>query len=153
MKKIYLALLLLIPAIGFSQQFIGKSKSQVKKELQHQIKKNDTLSIVLTENDSSLVCSVNDKKISPADFIYGFDKAGKCQSEKVIVGCDSCYKKFLQGVLTQKKYGWKKINENQYVSKYAAQMMIELPTDNKSFQYIILRTEWNKELYDMMTGN
>lgn len=32
-------------------------------------------------------------------------------------------------------------------------MMIELPTDNKNYQYTILKTEWTKELYDILNGN
>ncbi len=153
MKKIYLVLLLLLPVIGFSQHFLGKSKFHVKKELQQQIKKNDSIFISLTDNDSSLVFSIKDKKVLPTDFIYSFNKAGKCQSEKIIAGCEACYQKYLKAVLTEKKYEWKKINENQYVSKYAARMMIELPTDNKDYHYTILKTEWTKELYDMLTGN
>ncbi|MBL0068476.1 MAG: hypothetical protein KA428_09015 [Chitinophagaceae bacterium] len=153
MKKASLVLLLLFPVIGFSQHFIGKSKPQVMKELQKQIVKNDSLTITLTDTDSGLVYSIKAQKVLPADFVYSFDNTGKCQSEKVIAGCDSCYKKFLQKVLAEKKYDWKKINENQYISKYESRMMIELPTDNKNYQYTILKTEWTKELYDILNGN
>lgn len=153
MSRIIIAIFLLLPITGFSQNFIGKSKAQVKKELQQQVVKNDSLSITLTDKDSVLVYSIKDNKVSPADFIYGFDKSGKCQSEKVVAGCDSCFNKFLQTALGHKKYEWKKINENQYVSKYTAHMMIELPADGNDFSYTVLRTEWTKELYTMLTGN
>ena len=152
MKKKFLLVLLLFPVIGFSQNFIGKSKTQVNKELQRQIVKNDSLEITLSDKGSTLLLSVKAGKVSPADFIYGFDKSGKCQSEKIIAGCDSCYNKFLQAALAIKKYGWKKINENQYVSKYTSRMMIELPAENKELTYTILRTEWTKEAYNMLTG-
>lgn len=152
MKKKILLLLLLFPVIGFSQHFIGKSKAQVTKELQRQIVKNDSLTITLSDKNSSVLLSVKASKVSPADFIYGFDKSGKCQSEKIIAGCDSCFNKFLQAALAIKKYGWKKINENQYVSNYTSRLMIELPAESKELSYTILRTEWTKEVYNMLTG-
>ena len=144
--------LYLLPVTCFSQNFIGKNKTQVKKNLQRQIVKHDSITITLTDNNSVIVYSVKAGKESPADFVYGFDKSGKCRLEKIIAGCDSCYKKFLQTALGQKKYEWKKINENQYISKYAARMMIELPAEIKDFSYIILKTEWTKKLYSILTG-
>jgi hypothetical protein len=152
MNRIILFLLLL-PAAGFSQNFIGRSKAQVKKILQKQILKNDSLDITLTDDDSVLHYSIKAGKTLPADFIYGFTKSGKCQSEKIIALCDSCFNKFLKHVLSQKKYDWKKINENQYVSKYAARIMIELPPENTDFYYTILKTDWNKNMYKLLTGN
>jgi hypothetical protein len=145
--------LLLLPVAGYSQNFIGKSKVYVKKLLQKQISKNDSLDITLTDDDSVLRYSIKAGKTLPADFIYGFNISGKCRSEEIIAGCDSCFNKFLKNVLRQKKYEWKKINENQYVSKYTARMMIELPPENKYFSYTILKTDWNKDMYKLLTGN
>jgi hypothetical protein len=153
MKRIIIALLLLSPATIFSQNFIGKNKKQVKKFLQQQITKNDSLTITLTDNDSVILYSIKAGKVLPADFVYGFTNAGKCRLEKVTAECDSCYQKFLRTVLEQKKYGWKKINENQYISKYAARLMIELPAESKELSYTILRTKWSKQLYNQLKGD
>ena len=57
MKRIILFLSLL-PVTCFSQNFIGKSKTQVKKNLQRQIVKNDSLTITLTDNDSLIIYAV-----------------------------------------------------------------------------------------------
>ncbi|MDZ4806965.1 MAG: hypothetical protein SGI96_01705 [Bacteroidota bacterium] len=152
MNRIILFLLLL-PATGFSQNFIGRSKAQVKKYLQRQIAKYDSLTISLTDNDSALLYSIKAGETLPADFIYGFNKSRKCQSERIIAGCDSCFNKFLKKLLSEKKYEWKKINENQYVSKYAARRMIELPPLNNNFSYTILKTDWNKDMYKLLTGH
>jgi len=153
MNRTIIVLFLLFPLTGFSQNFIGKSKTQIRKELQKQIEKNDSLKIILTEKGSELVYTIKPVKVLPAEFIYGFDKNGKCRSEKITAYCDSCFNKFLQDVLKQKRFAWKKINGNQYVSKYRAQMMIELPAENKDFSYTILKTAWTKELYKMLMGN
>lgn len=152
MKRIIL-ILSLLPVTCFSQNFIGKSKTQVKKNLQRQIVKNDSLTITLTDNDSLIIYAVKGGKVFPADFMYGFNKSGKCRSEKISLTCDSCYKIFLRDVLAQKKYGWKKINENQYISKFAARMMIELPAESKELYYTILKTTWTKKLYSLLNSN
>ncbi len=144
-------LLFLMPVTCFSQNFIGKSKIQVKKILQRQIVRNDSLTITLTDNDSVILYSVKAGRVYPADFIYGFDNYGKCRLEKISLTCDSCYKIFLQDVLAQKKYGWKKLNENQYISKYASRMMIELSAESKDLYYTILKTAWTKKLYSLLT--
>ncbi len=146
-------LLLLLPATGFTQNFIGKNKAQVKKELQRQLVKSDSLIISLTDNDSILVFSSKENKGLPTEFVYRFDSKGKCKSEKMTVGCDSCFKKSLKAVLENKKFGWKKINEHQYVSKYEARMMIDLPADNYNFYFTVLQTEWTPEMYILLTGN
>lgn len=145
-----LILLLLLPVAGFSQNFIGQSKPAVIKRLQAEIRKNDSLQIILTDTGSTVHYSVKAGKVQPADFIYGFDENGKCQSEKIKASCDSCFKKYLQKALDQKKYKWKKINENQYVSRYAKKMMIELPGEGNDFSFIILRTTWTKKLYALL---
>ena len=153
MIRLLVILFMLAPLPLLSQNFIGKSKAEVKKELQKKIQKNDSLTITLTDKDSVLVYSYQDARAKPVDFIYGFDKEGKCWSEKVMAGCDSCFNKYLRAVLDQKKYEWKKINENQYVSRYADRRMLEFPPDTKNFMYTILRTDWNKEMYQLLTGN
>lgn len=108
---------------------------------------------MMEDKDSTLVIAYKDQTVQPVVFIYTFNKKGRCWSEKIIAGCDSCFTKYLYGVLDQKKYGWKKINENQYVSNYVDRMMLEFPPENKDFSYVILRTAWTKELYRLLTGH
>jgi hypothetical protein len=152
MTRILTLCFVLLPFSGFSQNYINKTKAQVKKELNDYISKNDTLNASISETDTATILSVKGPKTLPADFIYRFDKAGKCKSEKIMAGCDSCFTKYFQAVLDRKKFEWKKINENQYVSNFAAKMLIELPGDDKNFSFIILRTDWTKEMYDLLTG-
>lgn len=45
-----------------------------------------------------------------------------------------------------------KLNENQYISKFEEKLLIELPTENKTNTIRIIRTDWNKVLYDIMKG-
>lgn len=150
MIRSFVLVLLLLPVCGFSQALIGKSKSSVKKHLQEYTAKNDSLAVSMTETDSTILYSIKPGKSLAADFIYSFDKSGNCISQYVKASCDSCYKKYLQNALNEEKYGWKKINENQYISKYKYQLLIELPGDESNFSFVILRTGWTKKSYDLL---
>lgn len=107
---------------------------------------------IITTTDSTINVTVKKTASLHTDFVYQFDKVKKCKSERVITGCDSCIKKWLQATLRIGKYGWKKINENQYISKYEYKMMIELPVKPDEHYYTILRMDWSKTLYDILVG-
>ena len=139
-----------LPFAGISQTYINKSRSAVKKELARYSLANNNLKTSLTETDSSIIYLVRDPRTLKADFIYGFDRSGKCNSEKTITYCDSCKEKYLRTALNRKKYEWVKLNENQYVSKFSEKMMIELPMEDNDHSFIILRMDWTKILYDML---
>jgi hypothetical protein len=144
---------LLLSFSAFSQNFINKTKKQVKKELTEYITRNDSLNATLNETDTAITLTIKGTKTLAADFIYRFDKTGKCKSEKVMSSCDSCLNKYLAAALARKNYEWRKINGNQYISNFASRMLIELPGDTNNFSYIILRTDWSKQMYDLLTGN
>lgn len=150
MKRILIISLVLFPFALFSQQYINKTKTEVRKGLDKYILENDSIKATLTETDSLLVLKVPGTKTLPADFIYRFNKSGKCSSQKTIAYCDSCLRKFLQAALEQEKYQWKKINENQYISSFADNMMIEISPLEKDYSFMIMRTEWSKIVYDML---
>ena len=148
MKKIITVSSLLFSATVFSQNYINLSKEEVKKQLHSYINKNDLAKTSITETDTTLVI-----KEHSAASTYRFDKKGKCLSEKIIADSDASFKQNLQMVLDQKKYGWKKINGNQYISGFAEKLMIELALGQNDFTFIILRTDWSKEMYDILTAN
>lgn len=152
MLKSFILLLLFFPLAASSQKYIDKARADVKKELEKYVSDNKTIHPLLTETDSTLVLAVNDPAAQPVSFIYGIDeKTGKCDYQKTVASCDSCYKKYLKNLLDQKTYGWKKINENQYVSKYAFQLMLELPVEDKDYSFTLFKAQWSKELYDILT--
>ncbi|MBK8952194.1 MAG: hypothetical protein IPM85_07835 [Chitinophagaceae bacterium] len=91
------------------------------------------------------------KGSQPATFEYFFASDKKCITEKVTANCDSCYKRYLKELLGKKKYGWKQLNENQYISAYKWQLMIELPIkEEKQLFYMLMKVKWNKQTYAML---
>ncbi len=147
MKRTLLAFLFILPSIVFAQVNINKTKSQViesaKKEKKH----------ILEETDSTLHLKQDNSESDPVNFFYHFTKEGKCDSEQIITGAEKVFTNYLDKVLAVKKYHWKKINENQYISDFASAMIVEIPPENKEWSFTLLRVEWTKQLYDMLTGN
>jgi hypothetical protein len=141
---------LLLPMACFSQSFINKSKPRALAMLAKYNAGPAFEKPVISQTDSTVSMLVKEPGGRNTTFIFRFDKKGKCQSEEIIASCDSCYKKYLQAALDQKKYKWKKINENQYISSYSKKKMIELPPEKNDFSYTILRTEWSKKLYRLL---
>jgi hypothetical protein len=150
MWRYVILLLLLAPTTSFSQGFINKNKKQVIKMLEKYEAGAEFTTHEITETDSTVQLLIKDAAGKSTTFIYRFDKENRCHTEEIKASCDSCNKKYLQGVLDKKKYHWRKINENQYISGYKDQLMIELPPESNDFSYMILRTSWTKQLYEML---
>ena len=152
MYRIIIVFLLFLPATGISQLYINKTKSRVKQELGKKFLEKDSISAHITETDSTLLLKLRGAGFIESDHIYSFDKSGKCSSEKTTTWCDSCHEKLLQLLLAEKKYHWKKINMNQYVSDFSASLFIEIQISNDIYSFIILKFSLSKEMYDSLLG-
>lgn len=156
MKK-YLQYFLLVLFVcicaGLSaQEQFDKTRTEVKKDLEKLAAVSPGTTKV-KESDSTFVLS-HAGTGGPVQFIYRFDKqTGACNYQKIQASCDSCIKKYLDQLLSQKTYGWKKINENQYVSNFESRLLIELPVDEKENSFILFRAQWTKEFYDILAQN
>jgi hypothetical protein len=146
-------LTLLMSFTSLAQNFINKNKSEVISKLNKYDLGNANAKSTITQTDSSVVMNVSGPGVQPVTFIYLFDADGKCMTERTIANCDSCQNKYLQYALVQKKYKWKKINENQYVSSYKKKRMIELPADNTDKSMTVIRITWTKKIYNMLAGS
>jgi|GEM_PF-427893 len=50
-------------------------------------------------------------------------------------------------------YGWIRINENQWISKFEDQLLVEIHEVNKGCRTQVHRTAWTKELYELLLKN
>ncbi len=146
MIRILLAFLLL-PFATLAQERLDKSRSDLKNELQQGAK---AMKGTFKETDSSLVYILNDTRLGEVQMIYQFDKKGKCSSETFKATCDSCIKGLLTRMLSRSSYEWKKINENQYVSKFSDRILLELPVEPDDYSFTLFRAQWTKEVYDLL---
>jgi len=152
MIRIFLFMAVLIPVTVFSQDYINRTRKQVKKELVNIKPAGKGVSAHLSETDSSLVLTVKGPGNAAADFIYEFGKSDTCILEKVVAGCKECFTRYLDEALAKSAYNWKKLNENQYISGFEARRMLELPVDEQSFTFRIFRLDWTREMYDLLSG-
>lgn len=142
MKKFLYLVLLIFPLPVISQHFIGKTRAEIIKELEKKTARS---------TDSTIIYSANEEGMK-AEFIYSFDKNGKCLLEMLKAADEGSYQYYLKATLAITEFEWKKINENQYVSKFNSYLMLELPGEALPHQFNVFRTEWSKEMYEMVTG-
>lgn len=148
MLRYNLLLLLLFPLSSLAQDKLGKTKAVLKEELTITAGKTG---MVLVETDSTLEFSSRDMKALDAKvFIYGFDSAGICNTEKFITDCKNCFEKQLHLLIDQPRYQWKKINENQYVSRFEDRLLLEVAPDTDQYFFTLFRAVWTKEFYDIL---
>jgi hypothetical protein len=148
MFRYSLLLLMLFPLSSLAQDKLEKTKAALKEELTITAGKTG---MVLVETDSTLVFSSQDKKALDATvFIYGFDSAGICNTEKFITDCRTCFEKQLHLLIDQPSYQWKKINENQYVSRFEDRLLLEVAPDADQYFFTLFRAVWTKEFYDIL---
>lgn len=153
MKKGLLIIAMLFPVLCFSQIWINMNKASIKKEFNLLKKDNAAIHLKMSDSDNTLLIEKTISKTNRVDYSFQFDKNGLCKSAKSTFDCIPCYTKELTVILNVEKYNWKKINENQYVSKFDENLMIELPTDNATNSIHLIRMEWTKVLYDLLTNN
>lgn len=147
MIRLLTLFLIIVPVHVFSQGYINKSRAGVRQAVEKILARNDTIRFRLRETDTSLHFMVRDPNLWPADFIYTFDEAGKCNSEEVIAGCDSCFNQYLETALRNKKYRWKKLNDRLYISQFSKNMLLEIPANNTGHSFFIRRLNWTRSTY------
>lgn len=151
MTRIFLSALLLFPAILSAQLHFDKEKSKVKKELEHFISRNKSINPSLNETDSTLVLQTEDKPGQFIRVIYGFDRvSAKCNVQQTVTDCDACYQEQLNKLMEQKSFQWKKLNENQYASRYEDHLLLELRSEENDFTFTLFRTDWSREFYELL---
>lgn len=150
------AVLLLIACLSSAlvvkgQRFIDKSYDKVLSSLKRYNPGNDSTPIRFFNTAKTIRMEVGGSGSQPATFEYFFNSNNKCISEKATASCDSCYKKYLNDLLSKRKYRWIRLNENQYISAYKWKLMIELPVkEEKQLFYNLMKVTWNKETYAML---
>lgn len=151
-SAILLSIICLSATLAVSgQRFINRGYDKVLAGLKKYNPGNDSTIIHFSNSEKNIKMEVAGKGSQPVTFEYTFDSNKKCISEKVTAYCDSCYKKYLNELLSKKKFGWKRLNENQYISSYKWELMIELPVrEEKSLFYDLLKVDWNRETYSML---
>jgi len=83
---------------------------------------------------------------------YLFDSAGKCKIEKLSTGNNDDFQALLKATLSKRKYRWKEINLNQYVSKFSKGLLLEVQAINNNYSISFIKTNLGKQMYRMLMG-
>lgn len=151
MKQLVLLTVFLLGGLSAarSQDYINSTQANAEAALKKKYPAKSGNSQVIVSRDSIRV-QWKESAGGNTEYICAFDDKGLCLSETIITRCDSCLSGYLQQVLNKKKFEWKKINENQYVSRFADNLMIELSADAAHPSFSVLRVDWTRQLYDLL---
>ena len=148
---IYMKLLVTLLLIFFfhhpvlSQNFIGDGSKKIRKKLQHYITTNN-ISAQITETADNITLYISDSTKKPAVFKFNM-AAGKC-FEEIKLACDSCIAKYANETLRMTSYGWKKMNDSTFISKYSKHMMMIVLMNGSSPSLRIVKTTWDRRAYN-----
>lgn len=145
MKPYLLLILLLVSHAADAQTILGKSREEIEKKLQERYSKDS-----LYSTDSTISHSPFPDNQSFLKYTYHFSPAGKFRWLTVASSSDSLFRATRDRVLSEKKYRWKKINGNQYVSKYSKKLLFETDPDIKKNSFKIIRTSWKRKTYRLL---
>lgn len=91
-----------------------------------------------------------EKKIKP---VLHYDEKGNCDIETYQFTDKLEFEEKLGRLLALKEFEWIKINENQFVSNFKKQRLVEIFDEAAPYQLSILRTTWSQELYELLLKN
>jgi predicted Rdx family selenoprotein len=150
MYRICLWVILLLPFSSLAQEKLGKTKAALKEELTLAAGKTGK---ILIETDSTLIfSSKNDKAPDATLFVYSFDSTGVCNTEKFTTDCRDCFERQLHLLIDQPRFQWKKINANQYISRFEDKLLLETAPEAEVEQYFftLFRADWTRDIYDLL---
>ena len=124
-KPFSLCFALIFTITCFPQRFIDKPSKKVLK-IVSEFYSEKSINISIQQTDSTITCFVRDPKVQDLTIQFHFGQNDKCEKERYIFSCDSCYTKFLNGVLNNGRYHWTKVNENTYFSKFPYRLILLL---------------------------
>ena len=81
---------------------------------------------------------------------FVFDAEGLCEAEIFICESGSRFTRQLEAILAKKKYAWKRLNENQFISRFEDGLLLEISPEPPLHSFAILRTGWTREVYDLL---
>ena len=89
-------------------------------------------------------------KFRQIELQLSYDSAGVCYAEKYICKTAASAQQKQQKILSRSAYGWKKLNENQYVSLPEKQRLLEIYRLEQTWVVQVLLTNWSPLQYQML---
>lgn len=150
-KTYFLLLSILLTLNCFSQSYanyIDWDKQSIIENFNSLSKKNKNYIVETKDSVNMLVVCIKGFENIRCEF--QFDEEGNCFESFFIYSCSDCMKKHIDEFLNNKYFGWKKVSENNYYSKYKlkqAMALNEKKEETSCFTIIFTKVYWTKEEY------
>jgi hypothetical protein len=129
---------------SFSQGFTSLGRNSVKKQLIRFYSKNP-VTFILSETDSSITANVTDSSgNNTSRFSYYFNQNNKCYKETGDGACEHCFQKIINDPKMVKRYQWKMISADFYLSKPLWNLALMRTDPEKPFSYSIVKNYLNR---------
>jgi hypothetical protein len=141
---IFILCLLLLHTTTMAHGFISMKRPNIKKQLTEFYNKNK-VATRFEETDSTLICYVIDSAGADAGkFTYSFKKNNRCYKETAEGNCEPCFTKLFNDATLAKRYKWKKISDNLYLSKPLWNLTLIRSDEEQSFSYTIVKDYFSR---------
>lgn len=155
-KRLFVVCMLGLLFTTQAQQYIGLSPVDCTKAAWNSIGKDATIARTLaydkapTPPDTMCIAGFAGPA-APLRLHLQFDTTRICNLEVWFFNSESDRNAYLQQTLIDPKWGWKKLNENQYISDFVHQRTLEVPAENSAWKFSVIRSAWTRTLYDLLT--
>jgi hypothetical protein len=146
MKIGLLCFTLLLFQSVLSQEWVGEDRDDLTRKFPE---KNPNASLTQS-TDSTMIFNLNVDSEEETTITFYFTKKDEVGMEETKSRCRQCLEMRLAAVLAKEKYRWRKINGNQYISRFSWKLLLEVePESGNSFR--IIRTGWTRKSYRLLT--
>lgn len=153
MRIFYLALFFALSSQLYAQEQIGKTKADVREFLKQEAsKKEKDITRKIQDHDSVITLQLtNITAASTVNLVFTFNEKGICLQEKIHAEKAEWVKSYLDEVLAKTNFGFKKINEHQYISLFEKKVFLELPPEGSISSFNMFRVDWSRDMYDILS--
>jgi alanyl-tRNA synthetase len=124
---------------AFSQGFISLKRNTVKKQLIRFYNKQP-VTFSISETDSSITAIVTDTaEKNTSRFSYYFKQNSRCYKETGDGDCGHCFQKIISDAKMVKRYKWKKISNDFFLSKPIWNLALMRSNPDLPFSYMIVK--------------
>lgn len=127
-----------------AQGFLSLKRSNVKKQLTRFYSKQQ-VPYRFSETDSSITVIVTDTSGKhTAGFSYFFKSNNRCYKETGDGACEHCFQKIISDAKMVKRYRWKTISAEFYLSKPLWNMVLMRTDPERPFSYSIIKDYFSR---------
>jgi len=149
-RFLLLVILLLCTPVAFTQRFINMKQDRASRIID-KIYKDSLATIATQQTGNSVAFQLRHSQRQNLDITLHFNNDGRCVKETYQLNCDSCYRKFVDHLLSKKKFGFVRAG-NQYYSGLPYKLVLTTHTP-AAFAYTVEKSTMPNREYRQLLKN